>query len=121
MKNIFLLPTYKPSRLFYDISIDKLILATTEGVSKWFENKHVYITNDEEIKEGDWACHNNITIDKYQIVKCNISNKEYIQEHWNKIILTTDQELIADGVKAIDDCFLEWYVKNPSCKSVEVN
>ncbi|CAB4136440.1 hypothetical protein UFOVP309_7 [uncultured Caudovirales phage] len=36
-----------------------------------------------------------------------------------KIILTTDQDLIEDGVQAIDDEFLEWFVKNPSCESVE--
>ena len=37
-----------------------------------------------------------------------------------KIILTTDQELISDGVQPIDDEFLEWFVKNPSCEEVEV-
>ncbi len=37
MKNLFILPTYKPSRLFYDISMDKLVLASTSEVSKWFE------------------------------------------------------------------------------------
>jgi hypothetical protein len=38
-----------------------------------------------------------------------------------KIILTTDQDLIKDGVQAIDDEFLEWFVKNPSCEFVEVD
>jgi hypothetical protein len=37
-----------------------------------------------------------------------------------KIILSTDPTLIADGVQAIDDEFLEWFVKNPSCEEVEV-
>lgn len=37
---------------------------------------------------------------------------------YKKIILTTDQDL--DGVQAIDDEFLEWFVKNSSCKEVEV-
>ena len=37
-----------------------------------------------------------------------------------KIILTTDQDLIKDGVQAIDDDFLEWFVKNPSCEVVDV-
>jgi hypothetical protein len=37
-----------------------------------------------------------------------------------KIILTTDQDLIKDGVQAIDDEFLEWFVKNPSCEWVEI-
>ena len=38
-----------------------------------------------------------------------------------KIILTTNQDLIKDGVQAIDDEFLEWFVKNPSCEEVKVN
>ena len=37
-----------------------------------------------------------------------------------KIILTTDQDLIKDGVQAIDDEFLEWFVKNSSCIVVKV-
>jgi hypothetical protein len=37
-----------------------------------------------------------------------------------KIILTTDPDLIKDGVQAIDDEFLEWFVKNNSCEGVEV-
>ena len=43
------------------------------------------------------------------------------QKDWNykKIILTTDQDLIKDGVESIDDTFLEWFVKNPSCEFVE--
>jgi len=36
-----------------------------------------------------------------------------------KVILTTNKLLIKDGVQAIDDEFLEWFVKNPSCESVE--
>jgi hypothetical protein len=33
-----------------------------------------------------------------------------------KIILTTDQDLIENGVQAIEDEFLEWFVKNPTCE-----
>ena len=44
----------------------------------------------------------------------------YYIEFCRKIILTTDQDLIKDGVQAIDDEFSEWFVKNPSCESVEV-
>jgi hypothetical protein len=39
---------------------------------------------------------------------------------FRKIILTTDQELIKDGVQAIDDEFLEWFVNNTSCDRVEI-
>jgi hypothetical protein len=38
-----------------------------------------------------------------------------------KVILTTNDLLIKDGVQAIDDEFLEWFVKNPSCEEVDVN
>lgn len=39
---------------------------------------------------------------------------------YKKIILTTDQDLIKDGVQEIDDEFLEWFVKNPSCEEVKI-
>jgi hypothetical protein len=51
------------------------------------------------------------------LTKIPIVTKNYCK----KIILTTDQDLIADGVQAIDDTFLEWFVKNPSCEKVEVD
>ena len=37
---------------------------------------------------------------------------------YKKIILTTDQDLIKDGVQEIDDEFLEWFVKNSNCDFV---
>ena len=39
---------------------------------------------------------------------------------YKKIILTTDQDLIKDGVQDIDNEFLEWFVKNPSCEYIEI-
>jgi hypothetical protein len=46
--------------------------------------------------------------------------RSYNEKFYKKIILTTDQDLIEDGVQAIDDEFLEWFVKNPSCEFVDV-
>ena len=115
MKNVHLLPTDKPTRLFYDISLDKLILATAAEVSKWFDNKHIYITSsDEEIKEGDYG------LDTFHKETRKFRNKNFVTKYDKKIILTTDQDLIKDGVQAIDDEFLEWFVKNPSCEKVNV-
>jgi hypothetical protein len=37
-----------------------------------------------------------------------------------KLILTTNKTIIQYGVQAIDDNFLEWFVKNPSCEVVEI-
>ena len=118
MKNVHLLPTDKPTRLFYDISLDKLIIATTAEVSKWFDNKHIFITSDEQIKEGDWFINKNgyISICVKAFEEWLKTNKSEIK----KIILTTDQDLIKEGVQAIDDTFLEWFVNNPSCENVVV-
>jgi hypothetical protein len=75
-------------------------------------NDNIYITNDEEIKEGDY----------FWKPDCNMIFKAEYTPHkgCEKVILTTDQDLIKDGVQSIDDGFLEWFVKNPSCESVEV-
>jgi hypothetical protein len=91
--------------------------------------KELFITSDEEIKEGDWCLldHNVGISEGYEVLKCDEADTE---NGWysfgdmktgrcKKIILTTDQDLIADGVQAIDDEFLEWFVKNPSCERVE--
>lgn len=126
MKNVHLIPTDKPSRLFYDISMDKLVLASTSEVSKWFENKNIYITSDEEIKEGDWCYQveiNDGKVDKcYDVTLYHTWTNNGVDKtrKFKKIILTTDQDLIKDGVQVIDDEFLEWFVNNPSCEEVEV-
>jgi uncharacterized protein YneR len=74
---------------------------------------NLYVISDEEIKEGDWVLGGlgGVDIKKYG---------RYFADDWKKIILTTDQNLIKDGVQAIDDDFLEWFVKNPSCEEVKV-
>jgi len=110
MKNIFLLPTDQPSRLFK--FANKLHLDT---ISKdYYKKYNINITSDEEIKQGDWCLNaNKDTIYKKDKYPMDIS--------WDKIILTTDPTLIADGVQAIDDEFLEWFVKNPTCDFVEVD
>jgi len=50
-------------------------------------------------------------------------DKWYLQSEtgYKEILLSTDTELQKDGVQAIDDTFLEWFVKNPSCEYVEIN
>jgi hypothetical protein len=82
--------------------------------------KELFITSDEEIKEGDYFIAYSVTNDKKPFISCASEYKER-KEDKGKIILTTDQDLIKDGIQAIDDEFLEWFVKNPSCESVEVD
>jgi len=116
MKNIHVLPTDKPSRLFINplwenqlrFLKEKLITKNKERLPQ-----NIYITSDEEIKEGDW---------RYDIELNRIEKGKETGtfKNWKKIILTTDQDLIKDGVQAIDDEFLEWFVKNPSCEFVDI-
>jgi hypothetical protein len=111
MKNIHILPT------------DKARLYIHQG--KLYDNKktmhipdgkqiphHIYITSDEKPKSEDW-CLSKLN----EVVRFG---KKFTSSLYKKIILTTDQDLIKDGVQSINDEFLEWFVKNPSCESIEV-
>lgn len=114
MKNIHILPTDEPSRLVLETVNNNLFLTTTTKFpSTIMKFQNIYITNDEEIKEGDWYYYFG------HVVKYN-SDENTLTPNCKKIILTTDQDLIKDGVQAIDDEFLEWFVKNSSCEEVEV-
>jgi hypothetical protein len=81
-------------------------------------HQYLYITSDEEIK--DVRPHKG----KWQLEKGQILNKfpNYLTDlsECKLVIMTTDPDLIAEGVQAIDNEFLEWFVKNPSCERVEV-
>jgi hypothetical protein len=116
MKNIHLLPTDKPSRLvkLKWFGKDKLHLCKVIlPIENEEQYQHIYITSDEEIKEGDWYYYFGHII-KYE------KDENTLTPNCKKIILTTDIDLIAEGVQSIDDEFLEWFVKNPSCEEVKV-
>jgi hypothetical protein len=77
------------------------------------EHKGIYITSDDKPKEGDW-----FYLDDAKIIAKYINVKPVKEA--KKIVLTTDPDLIKDGVQAIDNEFLEWFIANPSCEEVEV-
>lgn len=120
MKNLYLLPTEKPSRLHTWIN-DKGLRATLYEKPQ-LENpntaKNIYITSDEEIK--DVRLHKG----KWHLEKGNILNKfpNYLTDlsECKLVIMTTDQDLIKDGVQEINDEFLEWFVKNPNCEQISI-
>jgi hypothetical protein len=112
MKNIHLIPTDKPTRLFTSDSV--LILAGYPATT-FKTGKNIHITSDEEIKEGDWY------FDGTDLVhKKTKYNDALVDGNKNakKIILTTDKSL--DSVQTIDDEFLNWFVQNPSCEEIGV-
>jgi hypothetical protein len=125
MKNIHVLPTGKPSRLKQNKITKKYSLSYGFIDLTSYTPVNIYITSDEEIKEGDRVINLNSPYAHKEL--CRIDNQLELERYakktsnnCKKIILTTDVDLIADGVQAIDDEFLEWFVKNPGCESVEV-
>jgi len=120
MKNIYLIPTDKPSRLWTNnllqgkLELSKKILIGSNTA------KHIYITSDEEIKREDCILlpNNEIIVLPTGLSQVPLNNftRGYSLSNCKKIILTTDLDLIKDGVQPIDDEFLEWFVKNPSCE-----
>jgi len=112
MKNIYILPTDKPSRLHFTEFEEELVF--TRQYEK-IDGVNIYITSDEEIKDGDYI----INIESLGIFQHHYKDGS-LRKQLRKIILTTDQDLIKEGIQSIDDEFLEWFVKNPSCESVGV-
>jgi hypothetical protein len=121
MKNVYLLPTDKPTGIF-ESKISGLQYSIMPKIrTNPLVGFHLYITSDEEIKEGDYVTNGKYTsqaINEWW-TKFYIGNPELKADYW-KIILSTDPDLIAEGVQPIDDEFIEWFVKNPSCEFVEV-
>jgi hypothetical protein len=75
------------------------------------QNELYIIDNNEKVtQDGIWA-------------KCSFTGsilKNRNGQYAYKVILTTNDLLIKDGVQSIDDEFLKWFVKNPSCEEVEI-
>jgi hypothetical protein len=119
MKNIRILTTKLASRLIIDTIENKLYFQPilhekTINVLP----QHIYITSDEKFVRDEYIT------DGLEVTKATpklVDAQGLIDRRdWKKIILTTDQDLIKDGVQAIPDEFLEWFVKNPSCEEVKV-
>jgi hypothetical protein len=130
-KNIFLLPT-KESHLFYHDCI-KNYSYKIDKYNKCKETKckhpqNIYITNDEKVEIGEYGlgyAHGikNGVGSGWFLFKHDGSNQAKLNAlctDTKKIIITNDSELIDSGVQAIDDKFLEWFIKNPSFERVEI-
>ena len=121
MKNIHLIPTTQESRL-YEGNLEKPV--TIQFASAQLKKTlNIYITDHNyEFGEG-WYFNNTMNLATFVKNKAITSLKNRYgnsPSHLEKIVITNDNDLIADVVQAIDDDFLEWFVKNPSCEKVEV-
>ena len=113
MKNLHVLPTDHPSRLRYNIKTNFWELNEFHKYHTDIKSTHnIYITSEEDIKEGGW--HYNLALNIVE--KTTNFDNGVLQE---KIILTTDPDLIKYNVQAINDEVLEWFVKNSNCEFVE--
>jgi hypothetical protein len=116
MKNIHIIPTDKLTGIFelnngLHFSITNKV---RHGVHKGY---HIYITSNEDPKNKDYYWDEN----KLKVKRYFESRESFPSLlHRFKVILTTDPELIADGVQAIDDEFIQWFVKNPRCEEVKL-
>jgi hypothetical protein len=116
MKNLYLIPTDKPSRLRYNLS--NMLVFTKDLYRDYGKevNQNIYITSDEVIEKRDWSLESQTG----KIFKAGLTVGTDYKDLFKKIILTTDEQLIADGVQDIDEEFLQWFVKNQSCEEVKV-
>lgn len=113
MKNLHLFQATQ-SKLYYTISMSGYNLKLSEipkRLSSEVRPQHIYITNSEQIRLNDYIT-NGYSVCKWKDDSSLLGRK--------KVILTTDPTLIADNVQGIDDYFLEWFVKNPTCEEVKI-
>ena len=127
MKNLNLLPTDKPSRLS-DCHDNKLHLDDVRYLKNYL---NIYITSDEQFKDGEYGvCLNLIRkgFKSHQAVFKMDSEQRQAMENLGgqvkaevlKVVLTTDQDLIADGVEQIsEDTLLKIVEHINSGKNIE--
>ena len=128
MKNIHVLPT----DIFNQLGVDHYGKTPTQiKIAEFLINKNIYITSDEEINKDTKTCWC-IDISCNELVLYQGVLPSYHYKHYKKIIMTTDNSINVlcscgkdcgakeSGVQAIDDEFLEWFVKNPSCDRVHI-
>ena len=119
MKNVHLLATPNPSRLYYLGNSSELTLSKYTSLFRAFERstQHLYITANGKFNRGDYVT------DGIEVMKASpklVDAQGLIdRREWKRIILTTDTALINEGVQAIPEEFLKWYIKNQNCEKIE--
>ena len=128
MRNIHTIATDKPSRLYYNNN-DKMLqfCELCKESTPLKENRNIYIISDDKIVEGDYGLGFALGIRGtgrghfvFKQDGTNVGKVTAICDGSKKIIITTDEELISEGVQKIDDYFLQWFIVNSSCEIVEL-
>jgi hypothetical protein len=111
-KNTFTLPTTDPSQVYLVKSTNTLGITSKDPESmkhygSGTNNLHLYITNKDPYEKGDWI--KNVTIDletPFPLDADGIMYTTLAPCNFEKIVLTSDPKLIADGVAEIPIEFL---------------
>lgn len=101
---------------------DTMVYTTLNGgFADWYKSFKVvdiYITNDEKFVRNEWIT------DGIEVIEATpkLVNSQGLvnRRDWRKIVLTTDRDLIEDGVNVIGDTFIEWFRNNQDCTFVDV-
>ena len=136
MRNIFLIPTEQESWIC--LKDGKLVNANDGGCMLGYDpprwlTQHLYITLSEKINVGDWFYVLGYT--EGCIQKCFEADEKTIngmfsEDHYGnrvfreqavKVILTTDPNLIENGIQEVPNYFLEWLCNNQTFEYVEVD
>jgi hypothetical protein len=115
MKNIHIVPTKNKSNLFEwdgELRLGDYAFNYIDDLKSECANRHLYITSDDKIRWDDFYLNtdSNVIYGSRGNEKPNISKK---------IILTTDDKLIKQGVQPMPDDFINWLISNP-CDYTEV-
>ncbi len=114
--DIIMLSTIKGSYITRNIKENKLVPPQDFPYNhgNGFENQHLYILSNDEIKEGDWFIRNNMRWKNVKYLQLNPDDK--------KIIVSTDKKITPDYI--INEEFINVYVylynKNKHIKTVEL-
>jgi len=140
-RQVVMLPTEKASKIHlvspedeisvnYEDKDDKLVplkhsklIFTDEATEFGFPPQHLYITSNEEIKEGDWCINKNR--DTLHIITQIHKGERIVEESWEKVIATTDKLFIKDKsyehIAIIPESFIKAFVEsNGTIKEVLV-
>jgi hypothetical protein len=117
-RNLWVIPTDKPTYL-YEMEGKLHLSDKFEKGNEFWHNQNIYITSDEEIKVGYHVFNTKNNHYGGVVNKNNLSDARLLS-YIKKIILATDEDLIADGVKQIsEDTLLKIVEHINSGKNIE--
>ncbi len=127
MKRIVLLPTENPSVIYKRNDLNTYHLGDCvkcDPTDTLRTNYHMYIISDDDNLElGGYQFNSKYGDELQKTNQRDIDSRKYWEAddyYISKILLTTDLELVKDGIQEVPESFLNWFLENPSCEHVEL-